>query len=82
MFAPRYEIPEEAATGMAAGPLACVLKDHLHMNNDTFLIEQGQFMTPASPSLITVPLNMKDGKIQNLLAGGTGKVMQQVTIQL
>lgn len=27
MFAPRYAIEEEAATGMAAGPLACVLRD-------------------------------------------------------
>ena len=32
MFAPSYGIPEESATGMAAGPLACYLHDHLQYN--------------------------------------------------
>ena len=65
---------EESATGMAAGPLACVLHDHLHIEKDTLLIEQGRFMEPASPSLITVELAIKNGEIQNLMAGGHGKV--------
>ena len=38
MFAPRYGISEEAATGMAAGPLACVLHDLLDIKKDSFLI--------------------------------------------
>ncbi|MDV7340485.1 PhzF family phenazine biosynthesis protein [Terasakiella sp. A23] len=82
MFAPRYEIAEEAATGMAAGPLACVLYDHLNIKKDTFLIEQGEFMDTPSPSLITVELNIKDGEIQNLMAGGYGKVMQNLKVTL
>lgn len=81
MFAPRYAIEEEAATGMAAGPLACVLHDHLNMKKNTLVIEQGCFMTPASPSLITVELSVENGKIQSLMAGGHGKVSESLTIE-
>ena len=80
MFAPRYAIEEESATGMAAGPLACVLHDHLHIEKDTFLIEQSRFMEPASPSLITVELSVENGEIQNLMAGGHGKVLKSLSI--
>jgi len=80
MFAPRYAIEEESATGMAAGPLACVLHDYLHIEKDTFLIEQGRFMEPASPSLITVELSVENDKIQNLMAGGHGKVSKSLSI--
>jgi len=80
MFAPRYAIEEEAATGMAAGPLACVLHDHLNVTKDTLIIEQGQFMTPASPSLITVELTVEKGKIQSLMAGGHGKISESLNI--
>lgn len=80
MFAPRYAIEEESATGMAAGPLACVLHDHLYIEKDTFLIEQGRFMEPASPSLITVELSVENGEIQNLMAGGHGKVSKSLSI--
>jgi PhzF family phenazine biosynthesis protein len=80
MFAPRYAIQEESATGMAAGPLACVLHDHLHIEKDTYLFEQGRFMEPASPSLITVELSVENGEIQNLMAGGHGKVSRSLSI--
>ncbi|WP_412776526.1 PhzF family phenazine biosynthesis protein [Thalassospira lucentensis] len=80
MFAPRYGIEEESATGMAAGPLACVLHDHLNTNKETLVIEQGRFMTPASPSLITVELTVENGKILDLMAGGHGKVSESLTI--
>lgn len=80
MFAPRYSIEEESATGMAAGPLACVLHDHLHIGKDTLLIEQGRFMEPVSPSLITVELSVENDKIQNLMAGGHGKVSKSLSI--
>lgn len=82
MFAPLYGIKEEAATGMAAGPLACLLHDHLDMKKESFRIEQGTFMQPASPSQITVLLQVSDGKITSLLAGGKGKVMRKVDITL
>jgi PhzF family phenazine biosynthesis protein len=80
MFAPRYAIEEESATGMAAGPLASVLHDHLHIDKDTFQIEQGQFMEPASPSLITVELAVENGEVQSLMAGGHGKVSSSLSI--
>jgi PhzF family phenazine biosynthesis protein len=80
MFAPRYAIEEESATGMAAGPLACVLHDHLHIEKNILLIEQGNFMAPISPSLITVELSIIDGKIQSLMAGGHGKVSRSLSI--
>jgi PhzF family phenazine biosynthesis protein len=82
MFAPRYGIAEEAATGMAAGPLACVLHDFLDMKKDTFLIAQGAFMPEPSPSQIKVTLDLKDGRITGLVAGGQGKVMKSLQIAL
>ncbi|WP_417837255.1 PhzF family phenazine biosynthesis protein [Thalassospira tepidiphila] len=80
MFAPRYGITEEAATGMAAGPLACVLHDLLDMKKDSFLIAQGEFMPEPSPSQIKVTLDLKDDRITGLLAGGQGKVMKNLEI--
>ena len=82
MFAPRYGITEEAATGMAAGPLACVLHDLLEIKKDSFLIAQGEFMTEPSPSEIKVTLELKDDRITGLLAGGQGKVMKNLEIAL
>lgn len=73
MFAPRYGIAEEAGTGMAAGPLACYLRDKLKVEKDRFLIEQGWYMAPASPSLIIVDLVTDSGSnIIKVMAGGKG----------
>ncbi len=63
MFAPRYAIKEESATGMAAERLVCVLHDHLHIEKNILLIEQGKFMEPVSPSLMTVELTINNEKI-------------------
>jgi len=82
MFAPRYGITEEAATGMAAGPLACLLHDVLEIKKDSFLIAQGAFMADPSPSQIKVTLNLKDGRITGLMAGGKGKVMKSLAITI
>ncbi|WP_151639391.1 PhzF family phenazine biosynthesis protein [Noviherbaspirillum aerium] len=82
MFAPRYGIAEEAATGMAAGPLACFLHDRLQIDADILLIEQGYLMQQASPSVITVRLNKADGRISGLMAGGRAAVMESRVVQL
>lgn len=84
MFAPRYGIAEEAATGMAAGPLACFLHDRLKIDADTLLIEQGYLMPQASPSVITVKLNLNkaDGRIAGLMAGGRAAVMENRIVQI
>ena len=80
MFAPRYAIEEEAATGMAAGPLACLLHDHLNVEKEVIVIEQGKFMKPASPSVITVELQTQSNKITGLTAGGRGRTVRKVKI--
>ncbi|WP_171228783.1 PhzF family phenazine biosynthesis protein [Ruegeria sp. HKCCA4008] len=82
MFAPRYAIDEEAATGMAAGPLACVLHDFGGASQRSFEIEQGVFMNPVSPSLIKVDLDIENGAITGLMAGGYGKAMTSARIAL
>lgn len=82
MFAPRYGIPEEAGTGMAAGPLACYLFDVLGIKKEQFLIQQGWFMQPPSPSLIQVNLHLDNGKITKVMAGGKGKEMRTLEITL
>ena len=81
MFAPRYGIAEESATGMAAGPLACFLFDHLQQRDKTtFLIEQGYAMQPASPSLIEVRLALEHSMIKSLIAGGVGALIRHVVV--
>ena len=82
MFAPRYGIPEESATGMAAGPLACYLHDRLGRDSDQLVIEQGQLMSPPSPSIITVKLQRDGGRIQSLMAGGRGIAQDSLTITI
>lgn len=82
MFAPRYGIEEESATGMAAGPLACVLYDFLGCDNTEFQIEQGKFMHVPSVSLIHVDLAIKDNKISGLMAGGRGQLLKQAVVAI
>ncbi|MBW0146198.1 PhzF family phenazine biosynthesis protein [Marinobacter arenosus] len=81
MFAPRYGIREESATGMAAGPLACYLHDTLGVEKTEFAIEQGRWMPSPSPSVLTVRLQIDhNGRIQGLYAGGRGAVREKKTI--
>ena len=82
MFAPRFGIPEEAGTGMAAGPLACFLHDHLGVADREMFIEQGWLMQPASPSVIKVDLEPGVGKIARLMAGGTARTMSSMRVEV
>jgi len=70
MFAPLYGIPEEAATGMAAGALACYLHDHLGVRKDTLLIEQGYLMPSPSPSVLIGELDREGERIGGVRVGG------------
>ncbi|HEX4957927.1 MAG TPA: PhzF family phenazine biosynthesis protein [Lacibacter sp.] len=81
MFAPAYGIDEEAATGMAAGPLACYLNDQLGIKKQQFLIQQGWHMKQPSPSLITVNLKIKNNAIAGLMAGGKAVSKDTFTIE-
>lgn len=82
MFAPYYGIAEESATGMAAGPLACYLHDYLGIKNKTYLIEQGHWMQPPSPSLLTARLEVDNDTIVSLMVGGQAQVTHQVELNL
>lgn len=82
MFAPRYGIPEESATGMAAGPLACLLHDVLGDRRTHFVIEQGRFMTSPSISALRIELDLKEQKITGLMAGGIGYRSQTRVVSL
>lgn len=82
MFAPRYGIDEESATGMAAGPLACYLYEVIGLKFPTLFIEQGHFMSPPSPSLIQAELHVVCGKVNGLLVGGKGMLSETRSIAL
>ncbi len=83
MFAPRYGIDEEPATGMAAGPLACYLHDKLGMRKERYWIEQGRLMAVPSPSVIEVRLNTADdGTITGLMAGGGAAISETKAIEI
>jgi PhzF family phenazine biosynthesis protein len=82
MFAPRYGIEEESATGMAAGPLTCYLFDILGIKKERMLIEQGWFMEQASPSLIIADLSLNNGKISKIMVGGKGISMTSLSVEI
>ncbi|MBI2381438.1 MAG: PhzF family phenazine biosynthesis protein [Gammaproteobacteria bacterium] len=83
MFAPRYGIAEEAATGMAAGPLACFLRERMGMEREVFAIEQGRLMPEPSPSVIEVRLDLDGaGCIRGLMAGGRARIVEQMEFSL
>ena len=82
MFAPLYGIPEESATGMAAGPLACYLYDKLDIKKRTLIIEQGHLMNPPSPSELTAELSIEDGKITKLMVGGRAVESRTIEVEV
>ena len=77
MFAPAYGIPEEAATGMMAGPLGFWLSRVAGLPGLEFRIEQGRLMKPASPSLLDVRL-----EDSNLWVGGRAKGMRHLECEV
>ncbi|WP_034299538.1 PhzF family phenazine biosynthesis protein [Herbaspirillum sp. RV1423] len=82
MFAPRFGIAEESATGTAAGPLACYLHDHAGVRDRELFIEQGYLMQPPSPSVIKVRLTVDDGGIRHLMAGGRARAMRLIRLDV
>lgn len=82
MFAPRYGIAEEAATGMAAGPLAAYLHDVAGVQDARLWIEQGTLMPAPSPSLLEVRLDVRDGRVAGLMVGGRARQTGRVRVTL
>lgn len=82
MFAPRFGIAEESATGTAAGPLACFLYERMGVGDTEIAIEQGRLMQPPSPSVIQVVLDVNSSRISRLMAGGAGVVMRSITVEI
>ena len=82
MFAPRFGIPEESATGTAAGPLACFLYERMGARDSEMVIEQGRMMQPASPSIIKINLDIEDGKVVRLMVGGSATLAQSIIVEI
>lgn len=82
MFAPRYAIPEEPATGMAAGNLGYYLFEQMNLKVDEIIIEQGYFMEKPSKSEIIVRLNHDGSHLNNIMAGGTANVGEVIEVGL
>lgn len=76
MFGPAYGIPEESATGMAAGPLACWLDAKTEGRRDGFSIEQGHMMSPASPSLIIAQPERSGRTLTAMWIGGGARMRE------
>lgn len=82
MFAPRYGITEESATGTAASTLACYFYDIMKVRQQKFQFEQGHYMMPSSPSLLSVELEINQGKIDRVFVGGKAAFKQTRSIEL
>ncbi|MBD3402521.1 PhzF family phenazine biosynthesis isomerase [candidate division GN15 bacterium] len=82
MFAPYYGIEEEAATGMAAGPLSAFLVDLTGVSREEFVIQQGEHMSPPSPSKIIARVKREAGKIESVVIGGSAAVGDKRTVRV
>lgn len=82
MFGPYYGIPEESATGMAAGPLACFLDKYFFSGRTEYNILQGEYMPEPSPSHLHIRLEKKSEKITSLYAGGEAYLANELTLEI
>jgi PhzF family phenazine biosynthesis protein len=70
-FAPHVGIPEESATGITTGPLACYLYNYEKLTNsdiNNLLFEQGYSMN--NPSLLIVSLTTENNEVIRVQVGG------------
>jgi len=82
MFAPGLGIAEDPATGSAVAAFAGVLmaQDRLSDGAHMFAIEQGYDM--GRPSLITLGLDVVDGRLMEASIGGSAVLVQEGTLHL
>ena len=76
MFAPRFGIPEESATGIAAGALGCWLAQTGRVMARTFWLAQGDTMPQPSPSRLHVQLlsAATDRNVMQPWVGGSARI--------
>jgi trans-2,3-dihydro-3-hydroxyanthranilate isomerase len=72
-FAPADNIPEDPATGSAAGSLSGYLVHHGAIDTDKFTIEQGDFM--KRPSRIFAEVTGEKEKVETVRIGGSSIVV-------
>ncbi len=82
MFAPRFGIPEESATGTAAGPLACYLADYLGNRSVDIFVEQGWYMIPPSPSLIEISFVKDVNERRKVKVGGYAETVGSLRVEV
>ena len=74
MFAPHFGVPEDPATGSAAGPLACHLVRHgLVGLGDVIEIHQGSEV--GRPSLLRAKVDGSNGQVSDVQVGGKVQVV-------
>lgn len=56
--------------------------DHFEIEDQEILIEQGWLMNPPSPSIIKVILEVIEGNISRLMAGGAARVISTLQVQI
>ena len=52
------------------------------IKDEVMTIEQGQLMQPPSPSAIKVLLDIQEGRVAGLMAGGTAKVERSMSVHV
>ncbi|MFX1517306.1 MAG: PhzF family phenazine biosynthesis protein [Promethearchaeota archaeon] len=76
MFAPSVGVPEDPATGSAAGPLGCYLERYQvissHIRGTPFVLEQGYEIN--RPSKLIVQCSYEDDEIAEAIVGGEVKM--------
>jgi trans-2,3-dihydro-3-hydroxyanthranilate isomerase len=72
-FAPDDNIPEDPATGSAAGSLAGYLVSHAAIDTKKFTIEQGDFM--KRPSRIFAEVEGEKGNVRKVRIGGQSVIV-------
>ena len=72
MFAPSVGVPEDPATGSAAGPLGCYLEEYQvisdHIRGKPLVLEQGYEIN--RPSKLIVQCSYEKGDIEEVIVGG------------